>query len=200
MENFLNNIILGISLTLPLGPVTLEILRRGIQLNLKESLKTAAGAFAGELTYFSIVYFGLGKFAETFFVKTILGSLGILILLYLGIINIKDYFSKKQSKEETIINKNSILAGYLITVINPLNFFMWAGIIGGAFAKNISFFENSGILVGILSSLITIALFSQLGQSLKKKNKIKYVSLFAGLFLTFYGIKLFFEIFQIKLF
>jgi len=196
MVTFFENFILGVALTLPLGPVTLEILRRGIKFGYLQSIKTAIGAFSAELTYFTLIYFGLSKFSESFIVKYILGFLGVGFLLYLGYENFKDFKSNKDFFSTKILNKNNFLSGYLITFLNPINLFMWVGIIGSFFTMNTSLLISSGVLYGIFISLLLMTCLSFIGKKLIKKNKMKYVSLSAGIFLIYYGLKLLYNLFS----
>ncbi len=195
MVTFIDNFILGIALALPLGPVTLEIARRGLKHGLAESLKAATGSFAAELTYFSLVYLGLAQFAQNTYVKYILGLLGVGFLLKLGYDSLKEYFSHHSTKSKSL-KTNPYLAGFSITFFNPSNFFMWAGIIGGFFVQNTSLFVSSGVLYGIFLSLFGIAFVSGLGRKHVTPNGMKYVSLVAGLFLIFYGLRLFWNLFN----
>jgi len=190
MVGFVDNFFLGVALTLPLGPITLEILRRGIKFNFFESLKTVFGTFSAELTYFILVYFGFSKFATSFFVRVFLGIIGVLFLIYFGYCNLKDFVTQNDFGGTKKLFKSSFFAGYIITFFNPLNFFMWVGIIGAFFAKNTSLFVSSGVLGGIFIALMAVSGLSIVGNKIISKNKIKYVSLVAGIFLVYYGLKL----------
>jgi len=199
MSLYLESFLLGVVLTLPLGPVTLEILRRGLQGNLFESLKTAIGAFGAELCYFSMVYFGLSGFSGNFFVRYGLGFLGVLFMFYLGFGNLMEVFSEGGQGKNKIIRGNAFLAGYAITFFNPINFFMWVGIIGGFFAKGASFFESSSILIGILLSLLVFVFLGGVGKKIISSRGMKYVSFIAGVFLIYYSIRLLLDIFSISM-
>ncbi len=165
MVSFVDNFILGIALTLPLGPITLEILRRGLKENFLEAIKTASGAFSAELTLFTLTYLGLASFSENYFVKTALGLAGVIFLIYIGYYNLKDFFKKTDKADidkAFKIYKNSFAVGFFITIVNPLNFFMWAGIIGAFFASSTSLFVCSGVLLGIFLSLFLFSLVSKI--------------------------------------
>jgi len=194
MVQFIDNFILGIALTLPLGPITLEIVRRGLKQGFLESVKSAGGAFSAELAFFVIVYVGLVKFSESFFIEFVLGFFGVAFLLYIGYDNLRDFLKKNDNVGENRLYGNSFVSGFLITFLNPLNLFMWVGIIGGFFAQNNSLFVSSGVLLGILLSLFIVTVFSKFGRKLLSKNNMKYVSLIAGLFLIFYGLRLLYNI------
>jgi threonine/homoserine/homoserine lactone efflux protein len=194
MTSFVSNFILGIALALPLGPVTLEILNRGLKGGLKKSLWVVVGTMLAELIYFSMILLGLDKIAESFFVQNVLGLFGVGFLFYLGYGNVKEFFNKKESERKNK-ERSPFASGFLITFLSPLNFFMWAGIIALAMNSNPSFFAVSGILWGILISYIFVALVGSFGQNFMNKKRKKYVSLIAGIFLIVYGIKMFWEIF-----
>ncbi len=196
MVTFFENFLLGISLTLPLGPITLEILKRGIKGGYLSSFKTLLGAFSAELTYFTLVYLGLSKFSESFLVKYALGFLGVVLLIYLGYLNLKDFYNNSDISSKKSLIKSNYIAGYLITFLNPINLFMWVGIIGSFFVQNTSFFVSTGVLYGIFLSLVLISLISLVGNKLIKKDMMRYVSLVAGLFLIFYGMKLLYNLFN----
>jgi len=193
MVTFLENLILGITLTLPLGPVTLEVFRRGLKQGYLQSLICGLGAFTAELVYFTIIYLGLAEFSESLIVKYVLGTLGILFLLYLGYDAIKDFFKKDSEQKE--LKGSSFASGFLITFLSPINFFMWAGIIGASVSQDKTALVNSGILLGILLSYLVISALSIFGKKLLKNNLMKWFSLVAGLFLIGYAIKLAFDIF-----
>lgn len=194
MTSFISNFILGIALALPLGPVTLETLNRGLKGGLKKSLLVVAGTMLAELIYFSLVFFGLSRFAESFIVQNVLGLIGIGFLFYLGVGSIQEFFDKNLKEIENP-KRHPFTAGFLITFLYPLNIFMWAGIISVAMNTSPSFLVISGILWGILFSYVFVALIGNFGKKFMNQSKIKYVSLIVGIFLIFYGLRMFWNIF-----
>lgn len=194
MASFISNLVLGIALALPLGPVTLEILNRGLRGGLKKSMYVVAGTMLAELIYFSMVFAGLNRVAESFVVQNVLGLFGVGFLFYLGIGNVKEFF-KTELKEIEDPKKHPFTAGFLITFLSPLNFFMWAGIIAVAMNASPSFFAISGVLWGILFAYVMVSVVGTFGKKFMTQKRTKYVSLIAGLFLIFYGLKMFWSIF-----
>jgi threonine/homoserine/homoserine lactone efflux protein len=190
---FISNFLLGVALTLPLGPVNLEVIRRGLRQGLWKALESATGALTAELIYFSLVYFGLARFATHPTISIGLGVMGVFLLLYFGYLNYKDYVYSAlvgKEQEESGIYRSAYVSGFLITFVNPLNVFLWIGIIGGFFAQNASLFISSGVLVGIILSLYSIAIMSKIASKLLKGGLLKYISLLAGYFLCYYGMQL----------
>ena len=197
MMTFIDNFILGIALTVPLGSITIEILRRGLNHGLPGAIKSAFGAFSAELAYFAIIYLGLARFSESFFIKIILGLFGILFLFYLAYENIDNFFSKRKCISKAGLQKYAFAYGFYITLFNPLNFFMWAGIIGSFFAQNTSLFTSSGVLFGIFLSLGGIVIISNIGRTFIKEKNMRYVSLIVGVFFIFYGSRLLYNLKEI---
>lgn len=184
---FIENLILGIALALPLGPITLEILNRGLKEGWKSSFLAVCGTITAELVYFTIVYLGVYKFAQSFLVRVVLGSLGVLFILYLAASNIADFFIKNKSAENKF-KLSPFITAFNITFFNPLNLFMWIGIISLSIAKDPRFITTSGILIGILFSYVLVASVAGFGKKIINDKNKKYVSLIAGIFLIYYSI------------
>jgi len=183
---FLENILLGIALSLPLGPVTLEILNRGLKEGWKNSFFAVAGAMTAELLFFTIVYLGVYKFAQSFLVQAVLGSLGVLFLIYLSASNIADFFIKSDSNIKSF-KLPPFLTAFNITFFSPLNLFMWVGIISISIAKDPRFLITSGVLIGIVLSYILVATLAGFGKRVVNDKNKRYISLVAGLFLMYYS-------------
>jgi len=199
MITFWSTFILGIVLALPLGPVTLEILRRGLKFGFFESFKTVLGAGTAEMLFFTITYFGIARFAESPMIKIGLGSFGVLFLLYMGYSNIMSFVNGNGIEGKKGFYKKAYFSGFAIAFFNPMNFFLWAGIIAGFLAQNGSFSSISGILLGIFLSLMIVCVIGSLGKKIVKKDKMKYVSLIAGLFLVYYALRLLSGIFVLNM-
>ncbi|MFA5993081.1 MAG: LysE family transporter [Candidatus Pacearchaeota archaeon] len=198
MVTFLDAFILGVALTLPFGQVGVEIFRRGLNKGFLESAKTTLGAISAELTYFVIVYLGLAEFSKNQTVYFVLGILGVIILFYLGVDNLRDFFKKSEISDKKGIYKSAFISGYILTFVNPLNFFLWAGIIGGFIAQGASLFVSSGILLGDFLVFAAYAIVAGLGKKVISKKYLRYLSLVAGLFLIFYSLRLLYTLIFVK--
>lgn len=189
MVDFIANAILGLMLSIPLGPLTVEVFKRGITGGIKPSLITIAGAVLAEIIYFSLILFGLGFLKNSPFFTLMLGFFGVAFLCYLGYANLKNglFFTKFEGK---LCKGNGFIVGFLVTFLNPVNFFMWAGIIAANFAKNPSIFVASGVLVGIFSWFLFISFLAGFAKKVISDKIFRIFYFVAGLFLVYYGFKM----------
>ena len=95
----LQNIILGLTLAAPIGPVNLEIIKRGLNSGFKQAFLTGMGAMSADATYLTLIYFGLISFLNIALMKIVLGLGGSFILIYLGFISAKEFFHKYATEE-----------------------------------------------------------------------------------------------------
>ena len=79
------NILLGLSLAAPIGPVNLEIIKCGLNSGFKQAFLTGFGAMCADTTYLILIFFGLTSFLNFAFMKIFLGIAGSIILVYLGV-------------------------------------------------------------------------------------------------------------------
>jgi threonine/homoserine/homoserine lactone efflux protein len=189
MITFIDTLVLGISLTLPPGPVTLEIFTRGVHQGWRSALSTILGAFLAELLFFSAVYGGIVRFFQFDGMRQVLGCAGVLFLWYLAYQHIRESF-RKGTAEPVVLVGSGALSGFLITFFNPSNIILWVGIISGFFAAESTLFTSSGILVGILGSFLFVATVSLLGRQIFRMEYMRYISAVAGCCFFYFGLKL----------
>ena len=102
----LQNILLGLSLAAPIGPVNVEIIKRGLNSGFKQAFLTGAGAMCADATYLILIFFGLTSFLNFDFMKIFLGIAGSIILIYLGAISAREFFGRpirRKCQAKTII-------------------------------------------------------------------------------------------------
>ncbi len=93
----LQNILLGFALAAPIGPVNLEMIKRGLHSGLKQAFLTGVGESSADTTYLIVIYFGLTAFLNFAFMKIILGFGGSIIMIYLGSMSAKEFFHNNEN-------------------------------------------------------------------------------------------------------
>lgn len=84
MDDILRNILLGITLAIPVGPASLAVIQTGLRAGFWRAWLTGFGVTLADTTYLLVVYFGLSGFMGIPAVKVIVWILGALMLFYLG--------------------------------------------------------------------------------------------------------------------
>ena len=199
MEKYtlVQNILLGLSLAAPIGPVNLEIIKRGLNSGFKQAFLTGLGAMFADTTYLALIFFGLTSFFNFLFIKIFLGIAGSIILIYLGTVSANEFFSKAgetENKPQRLF-KTSFVTGYVLAISSPMTIVWWTGVFGALLAAqthtqtNISaFFSCLSILLGCFLWVFFLAIALHWGKKIINDNILKLISLFAGLFLILFGV------------
>lgn len=199
MEKYtlLQNILLGLSLAAPVGPVNVEIIRRGLKSGFRQALLTGAGAMSADATYLTLIFFGLISFLDIPAIKIILGIAGGVILLYLGLTGIKEFFQKSPAaaKEPRRLFKNSYAAGYTLAFFSPMTIVWWTGVFGATLAAQTNTVNNVNaflsclsILLGCFFWVLFISTALHWGKKIVNDKFMRFFSLIAGAFLIVFGI------------
>lgn len=196
MLDIIQNMILGISLAAPVGPVNVEVIRRGLKHGFFPAFILSLGAASADATYLLLVYFGLSNFINIPIVRTSIWALGAIVLLYLGWQGIKEYFEKidlEKSKVKT--SRNSFVAGYLITISNPMTIIWWLGVFGAilsstaqAATRTTALFNNFAIIVGVVLWFFVLSILLHWGKRFVNEKTMRYISVIAGLVLIGFGL------------
>ncbi|MGW7799580.1 LysE family translocator [Staphylococcus arlettae] len=194
---FITYIILGISLSLPAGTMTIEMSKQGLKNGFFHGWFVGIGGMTVDLAMILVIYFGFSDILMLPTVETIMWLIGFICLLYIGIDSIKESNQPLSINEEGIV-KNSFLKAYgrgLLMAITPSNIVFWIGVFGTALTtaiNNVSgyqfLFVASGILVGIL--IHDVVLMGIISYTRKFVNQffIKWTSIIAGVLLIGFGI------------
>lgn len=195
--SLLQNILLGLTLAAPIGPVNLEIIKRGLHSGFKQAFLTGFGAMCADTTYLILIFFGLTSFLNFVFMKIFLGIAGSLILIYLGVMSTIVVFRKADATENKPhrLFKTSFVTGYVLAISSPMTIVWWTGVFGALLAAqtqtqtNISaFFSCLSILLGCFLWVFFLAMALHWGKKIINEKFIRFITLIAGLFLIGFGI------------
>ena len=198
MEKYslLQNIILGLTLAAPIGPVNLEIIKRGLRSGFRQAFFTGAGAMSADATYLTLIFFGLTAFLNIAILKIILGIGGSIILIYLGISSAREFrrgYDKNNRRRQRVFN-SSFATGYILAISSPMTIVWWTGIFGALLASQTNtpsgfsaFISCLSILLGCFLWVFSLALALHYGRKFINEKTTGLISLIAGLFLIGFG-------------
>jgi threonine/homoserine/homoserine lactone efflux protein len=195
--SLLQNILLGLTLAAPIGPVNLEIIKRGLNSGFRQAFLTGVGAMSADATYLTLIFFGLTAFLNISFMKIALGIAGSIILIYLGAISVKDFFRRSENKGNPPqrLFQSPYITGYVLAISSPMTIVWWTGVFGALLSSqtnsltNLSaFFSCLSILLGCFIWVFSLAAMLHFGKQVINEKTTKVISLIAGLFLVGFGI------------
>lgn len=195
IEIIFKGILLGLSITAPIGPTNIEVIRRGLREGWKSAFVFCLGVMVALITYLVLVVFGLSFLTKSTLFNAIMLFFGVLVLVYLSYNSLKDFLDKKDfDLSGKVDSTKNFIPGIILTISNPAVLLLWTGIMGADLASMQASFEEGiilslGILAGVLIFFSGLTILIHLGKNHIHKNNLKYTSLIAGLILLYFTIK-----------
>ena len=191
------NILLGLTLAAPIGPVNVEIIRRGLRSGFRQALATGAGAMTADAVYLTLIFFGLAALLTSAILQIALGLGGSLILIYLGAAGMREYFKKNDTdgKPSSRRLSNPFAAGFVLAISSPMTIVWWSGVFGAFLGSQatpltgfLAYVSCLTILLGCFLWVLFLAAALHWGKKIVNDRMTRLISLVAGLFLVGFGV------------
>jgi threonine/homoserine/homoserine lactone efflux protein len=195
--SLLQNVLLGLTLAAPIGPVNLEIIKRGLNSGFKQAFLTGVGAMSADATYLTLIFFGLTSFLNVTWIKIVLGIGGSFMLIYLGYASIKNFFNESAvaKTEKRSLLQSSFTTGYVLAISSPMTVVWWTGVFGALLASQtdtpnnlFAFLSCFSILLGCFVWVFFLAVALHWGKKFVNEIIMKSISLTAGIVLIGFGL------------
>jgi threonine/homoserine/homoserine lactone efflux protein len=191
MHTILDGVLLGFSIAAPVGPVSIEVVRRGSKYGWKPSLIFFLGALLALGIYLVIAVLGLSILIPE--METLLMLAGVVALCYLAYDAFEDYRGKNRVFTMEAESGQNFVPGLVLTLSNPAVLAIWTGIMGAELASKHGFGDIIWLCLGILAGACVffiplIALVDKCKECINKKG-FKYVSLIASVLLLYFALK-----------
>lgn len=208
MNTFLSYLVLGISLSAPVGPINAAQINKGIHNGFFHAWLVGLGAMVADAVFMLLIYFGVAQFLTTPIMKSFLWLFGFFILVYSGIESIvaaKTTIRKDSSENES--SGKSFRTGFFMAISNPLNIIFWLGIYGAVLAKTSDVYSHSqlllyssGIFLGIFLWDIIMASIASSFKRFLNLRALQIISVAAGVSLIGFGIYFGYEAYMLIFF
>lgn len=197
MGTFFSFVLLGLSLSVPIGAITVEMIKRGMKHGFIHSWLVGIGGMSADVLLMLLIYFGVASLLTSPAAKLILWTVGFFVLLYLGYESIKEAF--KDAKVYVQKNSNSkqskaFISGFLIAISNPQNIIFWIGIYGSVLASTVesvgegnALLYSSAIFIGIIVWDLFVSVSVHYGRQFMNKRYMKWVLASSGIALIGFG-------------
>lgn len=192
MNTIIRGIVLGLSITAPIGPTNIEVIRRGTKGGWRPAAIFCLGVITALVLYLLLVTFGLSFLTESAVFNTLLTSFGVLVLAYLSYNSFRDFFAETElDLDEQVSGNNQFIPGLVLTISNPAILLLWTGIMGADLAASRAsagqgLLLSFGILIGGAVFFAILTLLIHYGRKFLRQRYFKYVSLVAGVVLLFF--------------
>ncbi|GAB4488011.1 MAG: LysE family transporter [Raineya sp.] len=191
----------GIALSLMLGTVFFALIQNSVDFGYKSGIFIALGVVASDVFFISIALLGTSYLPEIPKMPFYSSLVGASLLIILGLVG----FFKKNPKLVYPKTKFGNLmyyfgTGFLLNVLNPVNFFFWAAIV--TYLRTEKFFLIHeqivffiACLAAIFSAEVGIAYFASRLRRFFTSLFLRRVNQVSGLIFLGFGIKLLYDAF-----
>jgi threonine/homoserine/homoserine lactone efflux protein len=184
-----------LSITAPIGPTNIELIRRGTNEGPRAAIAFWLGVMVALVLYLLLIVFGLSFLTDSRVFNILLTSFGVIVLAFLSYNSLKDFFlvRKIESDKQSSGNKHFV-PGIVLTISNPAVLLLWTGIMGADLAASRASIDQGlllslGIMIGVALFFIALTIIIYYGRRLLQQRFLKYVSLLAGIVLLIFCIK-----------
>ncbi|MBA2175037.1 LysE family translocator [Halobacillus locisalis] len=196
------NIFLGLSIAAPVGPINIEIIKRGLSFGFWPALFVGFGGMSSDLLLMGAMFVGMSAVLSITWVKVLLMCLGAVVLLHSGWSSLRapqvleDQSHDQRGGNSRSLRWHSFLKGFIIAGTNPMNLLFWISIYGsvlsGAFQEeNImtSFLLSVLVFIGIGLWNLNLAFTTHFGRLLASPFFLRTVNVVASLVLIGFGVR-----------
>jgi len=192
---YLSYVLLGLSLSAPIGPVNAAQLDSGIKRGFWHAWLVGLGAMIADAAYMVMVYMGIVHFIEIPFMKSFLWLFGCFVLVYTGIESLTGAASTAKKDDAGERSKlRSFVSGFFMSLSNPMTILFWLGIYGSVLADTAAKYGSDqvalyslAIIGGILLWDITMAGIASTFRRWLTDGLLKLISVLSGLSLIGFG-------------
>jgi threonine/homoserine/homoserine lactone efflux protein len=204
----LEKLLLGVTLAAPIGPVSIEMIKRGLSKGFLSAFVVRLGGAMGNSLCLIAAYFGASLFMNSDTKMGICSLIGALVLGYLGVKSILDKRTHQYNSpvaptnnaNNTINQKeynlaNGLLTGFILSIVNPIGIVFWLSIFAASVDQSgetkalLGLAQNFVVIAGVLTWGVMLSGLLEIGKRFFNPKWIKMINLAAGVMLIYFALK-----------
>jgi L-lysine exporter family protein LysE/ArgO len=146
----------GVALAAPIGPINIEIIRRGLSGGFVNGWLVGLGALAADTILCALVVSGVAPVADDARFRAPFYAAGAIVLIYLGVMGLRAVLTKGAADGPPPSGKRSFATGFLMAVSNPMGIVYWLSIGSALIASSIAS-DGAGagpiLIVGVFAGI-----------------------------------------------
>lgn len=187
----------GVALAAPIGPINIEIIRRGIRDGFLHGWLVGLGALTADTVYAMVIVSGLASFAGNEGVRFVLYVAGGVMLTWVGWSSVKTALRGVEGRPGDVPKPRgrSYLTGLLMAVFNPMGIVYWLTVGAGLAADAVSRVGESGapilvigVMVGIFLWVSTLSIIAQVSRRFVTGHGMRWVTGVSGVIIIGFGV------------
>lgn len=195
----IEKIVLGITLSAPIGPVSLEMIKRGLNKGFFAAFTIRLGAVIGNILCLLASYYGISALTNSDKTLAIFTLIGALVLIYMGSKSLLDKKSIQlsiDSQPAAYKFSNGLMTGFVLALANPVAIVFWLSIFAATLDTTtenaqswIGLLQNFTIIGGVILWGLFLSSLLELAKRLFNEKFLRTISRIAGAMLILFGCK-----------
>lgn len=182
----------GVILAAPVGPINIEIVRRGLRDGFLHGWMMGLGALTADTIYALAIVTGFSRFAENEQLRIILFLAGAAMMGYIGYGSIKTAMNEHEVDNSglTIPRHKSYTTGFMLAAFNPFGIVYWLTVGAGLAADAVNRFGDGsapvlviGVMLGIFVWVTSISGVAQISRRFVTGPAMRWITGISGVLL-----------------
>lgn len=182
----------GIILAAPIGPINIEIVRRGLRDGFMRGWLMGLGALTADTIYAVAIVTGFSRFAENENLRIVLFLAGAAMMAYIGIGSIRSAMNEHSVDQEAALapRSKSYAAGFMLAAFNPFGIVYWLTVGAGLAADAVNRFGEGGapvlvvgVMLGIFAWVTSLSIIAQISRRFVTGPAMRWITGFSGVVL-----------------
>jgi len=184
----------SVALAAPIGPINVEIVRRGLFGGFRHGWLVGLGAVTVDTLYCLLVVTGLAPVADSAALRAPLFLAGAVVLLYLGAASLRAARRETVAETRSASPRRSFVTGMLMAAANPLGIVYWlsvgAAMIASAVTRGGEHAASlliGGVFTGVICWVTLLSTMTQLGRRFVSPRVMCWITGLSGAALMLFG-------------
>ena len=182
----------GVILAAPIGPINIEIVRRGIRDGFVHGWFVGLGALTADTMYALAIVLGFARFAENEQIRVVLFLLGASMMAYIGYSSIRTALDEHAADRVNASppRGKSYVTGLLMAAFNPFGIVYWLTVGAGLAADAVNRAGSGaapvlviGVTLGVLTWVTTLSVIAQFSRKFITGSGMRWITGLSGVVL-----------------
>lgn len=187
---------IGVALAAPIGPINIEIIKRGIQGGYRHGWLVGLGALSADTVYAAVIVSGLTPVADSPALRVPLFLAGAVMLCYVGYTSIRTALKGNTVTDASSVDgRRSYVTGLLMAVFNPMGIIYWLSVGAALVAEAVERVGSAGspvlvggVFCGIFLWVTLLSWLAQVSRRFVTGNGMRWITGIGGVALIGFGV------------
>ena len=192
---------IGVALAAPIGPINVEIIRRGIQGGYRRGWLVGIGAMSADTIYAALIVGGLTPVADRPALRVPLFLAGAIMLTWVGYNSVRTaMFGVALEKGEAPGGRDSYITGLLMALFNPMGIVYWLSVGAALVAEAVDLVGTAGspalvggVFLGIFCWVTAISVVAQSSRRFVTGNGMRWITGVSGIVIIGFALWFFWQ-------